>query len=152
MDYRLTRNEIGQLLLECEGATHPVRVKPCFPWTEPVSHFSIRDESDVELALVRTLDDLDPESRRAMEMALAEAGFVLQIDAITSVTEEFEIFNWKARTRQGERTFQTKRDEWPRPVPGGGLLIRDVAGDLYYVASPDALDAQSRKLLWAFRD
>ena len=32
------------------------------------------------------------------------------------------------------------------------VVIRDVAGDLYYVASPDDLDARSRKWLWAFVD
>jgi hypothetical protein len=152
MDYRLTRNDIGQLLFQRDGEAHPVRVKPCFPWSGPAGHFSIRDADDAELALVRTLDDLDEESRHAMESALAEAGFVFELEAITEITEEFEIFNWRARTRQGERTFQTKRDEWPRPVPGGGLLIRDVAGDLYHIGSPDTLDAESGKLLWAFRD
>jgi hypothetical protein len=33
--------------------------------------------------------------------------------------------------------FQTPRDEWPREVPGGGLLIRDVAGELYFIARRD---------------
>jgi hypothetical protein len=37
-------------------------------------------------------------------------------------------------------------------VPGGGLLIRDVAGDLYHVPDPSDLDRKSRELLWAFVD
>ena len=51
-----------------------------------------------------------------------------------------------------ERTFQTKLDDWPRELPGGGLLIGDVAGDLYQIANRDDLDEKSRKLLWAFAD
>jgi hypothetical protein len=31
-------------------------------------------------------------------------------------------------------------------------VIRDVAGDLYHVANPRALDEDSRKWLWAFVD
>ncbi len=37
-------------------------------------------------------------------------------------------------------------------VPGGGIVIRDVAGDLYHVADPEKLDAKSRTWLWAFVD
>ena len=38
------------------------------------------------------------------------------------------------------------------PLPHGGLLIRDVAGDLYHFADPARLDRHSRALLWAFVD
>jgi hypothetical protein len=34
----------------------------------------------------------------------------------------------------------------------GGLLIRDVGGDLYRLPAPETLDARSRELLWAFVD
>jgi hypothetical protein len=37
-------------------------------------------------------------------------------------------------------------------VPGGGIVIRDVAGDLYHVAEPEKLDRRSRTWLWAFVD
>ena len=33
-----------------------------------------------------------------------------------------------------------------------GILIRDVASDLYLVPDPGALDRTSRRLLWAFVD
>jgi hypothetical protein len=37
-------------------------------------------------------------------------------------------------------------------VPGGGIVIRDVAGDLYHVADPKRMDDRSKRLLWAFVD
>jgi hypothetical protein len=37
-------------------------------------------------------------------------------------------------------------------LPDGGLLLRDLAGDLYRLPDKSALDARSRKLLWAFVD
>ena len=37
-------------------------------------------------------------------------------------------------------------------LPGGGLLIRDVGGDLYRLADPKGMDRASRELLWAFVD
>ena len=135
-----------------EGVAKPVIVFRCFPWTEPDRFVSLRDEDGDEVALVRDASDLEPASRKVLEDALVEAGFVLEIDAIISVEEEIEIRCWKVQTRQGERSFQTPRDEWPREVPGGGLLIRDVSGDLFFVSDPAALDDKSRRLLWAFVD
>ncbi len=83
---------------------------------------------------------------------MAEEGFVLEIEGIDDVEDEIEIRMWKVQTKQGVRFFQTMRDEWPREMDDGALLIRDVAGDLYRLADPGALDAASRKRVWAFVD
>jgi hypothetical protein len=77
---------------------------------------------------------------------------VLEVTSIVEVEEEVEIRTWKVETRQGPRTFQTKLDDWPLEVPGGGVVIRDVAGDLYHVSQPAEMDARSRTWLWAFVD
>ena len=75
---------------------------------------------------------------------------MLRVTEITDVDEEVEIRTWKVQTEQGPRSFQTRLDDWPSEVPGGGIVIRDVAGDLYHIANPDALDEKSRRWLWAF--
>ena len=127
-------------------------VRRCFPWSQPTDYVSLRDTDENEFVLIRAASDLDVASRDVLEIALAEAGFVLEITRIESVDEEIEIRNWKVETRQGPRSFQTKLDDWPRRVPSGGTLIRDVAGDLYYVKDAAELDKKSRDLLWAFVD
>ena len=80
------------------------------------------------------------------------AGFLLEITAVREVSEEVEIRCWTVETRQGPRRFQTRLDDWPVTVTGGGLLIRDVAGDLYHVPDPEALDGASREWLWAYAE
>jgi hypothetical protein len=129
-----------------------VSVRRCFPWTEPTRHLSLRDPDEEEFAFVRDPADLDARSRAALEAALAVAGFVFEITRVLEIEEEVEIRRWRVETRQGPRTFQTRLDDWPRTLPHGGLLIRDLAGDLYHLADPAALDRQSRELLWAFVD
>ena len=151
-DLTLERRDDGQLWASVDGDEAAVRVHRCFPWSEPGQFLSLRDTENEEFALVRSIDDLEPASRRVLEGAIAEAGFVLDIRSIDEVEEEIEIRSWKVETRQGPRTFQTRLDDWPMDVPGGGIVIRDVAGDLYHVADPDALDARSRTWLWAFVD
>ncbi len=142
----------GQLWAHRNGSAKPVRVHRCFPWSEPGRYVSLRDDDDEEFALVGGLEELGGESRRALESALAEAGFVLEVTRIADVDEEIEIRTWKVETRQGARSFQTRLDDWPTEVPGGGVVIRDVAGDLYHVADPEAMDEKSRRWLWAFVD
>ena len=95
---------------------------------------------------------LPPESRHALEQALAEAGFVLEVVRVLDIEEEVEIRQWTVETVHGRRSFQTHLDDWPRVLPRGGLLIRDVAGDLYRLAAPQKMDRRSRELLWAFVD
>jgi hypothetical protein len=113
---------------------------------------SLRDDEDREFALVRDPAELDPASRRVLEDAMVAAGFVFAITRVRHIEEEVEIRHWVVETRQGPRSFQTRLDAWPRLLPDGGVLIRDVAGDLYHLADLAALDKQSRALLWAFVD
>ena len=148
---RLERRDDGRLWAHGRGEPRPVVVCRCFPWSEPTRYVSLRDDEE-EVALITDMGELDAESRQALELALAEAGFVLEIEELLSIDEEIEIRNWKVHTFHGPRSFQTPRDEWPREVPGGGLIIRDVAGDLFYIRDPESMDAGSERLLWPFVD
>jgi hypothetical protein len=151
-DLRLERRADGQLWASIGGTHTKVTVLRCFPWSEPTRFVSLRDRDEEEVALIRDASDLDSSSREALELSLVEAGFVFEIEAILDLEEEIEIRSWVVHTQQGSRRFQTPRDEWPRELPDGGLLIRDVAGDLFRIADPEALDDRSQKHLWVFVD
>ena len=142
----------GRLRAIIDGTEIAVRLRQCFPWSDPHRHLSLRDDDDEEIALVEDPATLAPESRLALEGALADAGFVLEIVRVLSIDEEVEIRQWKVETKHGPRSFQTHLDDWPRTLPHGALLIRDVGGDLYLLAAPQKMDRQSRELLWAFVD
>src|SRR5213592_4389312 len=149
---RLERRADGRLWAVRGDAERAVWVRRCFPWSEPARFVSLRDDGDQEFALVRDPAELDPASRRVLEEALVAAGFVFEVTRVVAIEEEIEIRHWQVETRQGPRAFQTRLDDWPRLLPHGGLLVRDVAGDLYHLADPQALDRKSRALLWAFVD
>ncbi len=151
-ELRVEKRPDGQLWVLSADTETPVTVRRCYPWSEPDGFLSLRDSDHDEVALVRSLSDLDAPSRAALEGALAEEGFVMEVTRILEVDEEVEIRRWSVETRQGPRAFQTRLDDWPSEVPGGGIVIKDVAGDLYHVPQPAALDAKSRKWLWAFVD
>ena len=148
----LERRTDGSLWAVRDDSERAVSVRRCFPWTEPARYLSLRDAEEEEFAFVRDPADLDARSRAALEMALAVAGFVFEVTRVLEIEEEVEIRHWRVETRQGPRTFQTRLDDWPRSLPHGGLLIRDLAGDLYHLGRQDALDRHGRDLLWAFVD
>jgi len=144
--------EDGRLIATIDGRAITVRLRECFPWSEPGRHLSLRDEDEKEVALVDDPAVLSAESRHALESALAEAGFVIGVVRVVAIDEEVEIRQWTVETRDGKRCFQTHLDDWPRVLPMWGLLIRDVGGDLYRLPDPARLDKRSRELLWAFVD
>ena len=151
-ELRLERRADGRLWAVRGDVERAVWVRRCFPWSEPARFVSLRDDEEREFALVHDPGELDAASRQVLEEAMAAAGFVFEVTRVTAIEEEVEIRHWRVETRQGARSFQTRLDAWPRLLPQGGLLLRDVAGDLYHVTDPAALDKQSRALLWAFVD
>jgi hypothetical protein len=148
----LTRGTDGRLLAGEGNAARAVVVRRCFPWSEPGRYISLRDEQHHEVALIRDPLDLTVPSRHALLEAMAEAGFLFEVTRVLAVLEEVEIRHWQVETRQGWRSFQIRLDDWPRPLPGSGFLIRDIAGDLYRLPRPETMDEKSRELLWAFVD
>jgi hypothetical protein len=151
-ELRLEQRADGRLWAVKPDGERPVTVRRCYPWSEPVRYISLRDDDDAEFGLVRDPAELDVDSRGALEGALAAAGFVFDVARVLEIDEEVELRTWRVETRQGARAFQTRLDDWPRALPDGGLLIRDVGGDLYRVPSAQGLDRESRELLWAFVD
>jgi hypothetical protein len=147
---RLSIGSDACLWLSHAGKTRLVRPVRCFPWSSVARFISLRDEADAEHYLVEDPAELDATSRQALEAALACVGFVLEIVAVESITEDYEVRVWCARTRNGRRTFQTPLDAWPWPAPDGGYFVQDLAGDLFRLPALEDLDAQSRRCLWAY--
>ena len=133
------------------GKPRRVVLRPCFPWSYPTGFLTVRDMEGNELAQINSLDDLDAPSRKAVREALTEARFSFLITRIEAIEKDFELRLWRVETAQGKRTFQTKLEDWPQTLADGGVVIRDLAGDLYHVPDPDLLDKHSGQLLWAFR-
>ncbi|MGH7574651.1 MAG: DUF1854 domain-containing protein [Longimicrobiales bacterium] len=148
----LERAVDGRLRAHVDDHISIVHVHRCFPWSAPERFISLRNADGEEIALVTDPAELTDHARAVLEVALAEASFVFDVEAVLEIEEEVELRSWRVHTHQGPRRFQTRLDDWPERLPGGGLLIRDVTGDFYRVGDVAALDRRSRSLLWAFVD
>lgn len=150
MDLSLKLSDDGRLFAREGEAWTSVRLRLCFPWSRPGEFVSLRDEENREIALVESLAQLTPESRAALEQALAQTRFVFQITRVIKISRSFELRLWKVETAQGERSFTTKLEDWPEQKPDGQIVFRDLAGDLYVIPRLADLDAASRDKLWAY--
>jgi hypothetical protein len=149
---RLDLDRHGQLLAYNGPQATPVRVQTCFPATQPGRFISLRDADNNEVALIPSPDDLAEASRTVLLQALAEVEFTFHITAVNRLRVEYEIRHWDVACAQGPRTFQTRKDDWPRYEGTHGLLITDVTGDLYRIEDWTALDRHSRKQLAFYID
>lgn len=147
---RLARQADGRYRAHWDGHSVLVQVISCFPWTAPGAYISLRDVHDREVALVPSLADLDPDSAAVLQQALRESAFAFQITGVQQVRKAFEIRHWEVTCAEGPRRFQTKVDDFPEALAPHGLLITDVAGDVYVVPDWTALDKRSRKQLALF--
>jgi hypothetical protein len=149
-DINLSRS--GQLQVISGGKTTAVRVQPCFPLSQPGRVLSIHDCEGKEVDMVENPADLDAPARAALETALADAAFTIKVTAIESIENDIDLRIWKVMTTAGSRTFETRLGSWPRKLEDSGVLIQDVAEDLYHIEDVNDLDDKSRQLLWAFSD
>ena len=77
---RIVRNSAGELVLEREGE-EPQVVKPvrALPITDPDAWIGLIDEKGKPLHMVRSLKELDPDSRALLERELERLYFLPKI-------------------------------------------------------------------------
>jgi hypothetical protein len=145
----LTRNALGQIVAQLDGREPvvDVRVARCFPWTLPDTYISLRDSLGKELALLKTLDELDAASRQLVEQELREKAFSPRIQAVLDYKDEFGVVSISARTDRGDVTFQIRSRDDIRLLSPTRALFRDADGNTYELPDLAALDAASRRYL-----
>ncbi len=151
-DYSFEWHQDQSLLLCQDGKK--VRVKPIsnFPWSHPDSFISICNSEGDELLQIENLDLLDGDSKTAVEEALKNVRFILEIKKIISVSEESDLRVWQVKTQIGPRKIVTKLDAWPTALNDDRVLVTDISGDLYEVRNIESMDKRSQQLLWALVD
>ena len=148
-----SRNDNDDLVF-MSSATETIKVSPslCFPWMKNDEYISIRDEQGNEVYLIKSLSELDDESKKAVAESLVAATFMMKIILIKEIKAEFEIRSWTVVTEQGPYQFQTQIDYWPQMLSKTNILIRDVTGNIFYIDDPHTLDDKSQHLLWPYLD
>ncbi|HOF18938.1 MAG TPA: DUF1854 domain-containing protein [Phycisphaerae bacterium] len=147
---RLERNPAGQLVVHLPDREAPVvdaGAARCFPWSMPDQYISLRDADGKELVLLRSMDELDPASRKVLDEELQGKVFNPVITRVVEFKHEFGVTNVTAETDRGTVTFQIRSRDDVRVLSDRRALLRDADGNSYELSDLDALDPASRKHL-----
>lgn len=152
MNFRLERNQRGQLVLTDEAGEQHVDVEPIrgFPITDPQHHISIVDALGREVLFVESLDDVPEPARTSLLDELAQREFIPVIRRVVNLPEHSEPSTWQVDTDRGITTFELESEDSVHRRDRNRVSIVDSHGIRYEIEDVRKLDAHSRKILERF--
>lgn len=119
-----------------------------FPISGLTKYISLLDEKSNEIAIIRDIDTLMPESKKVIESSLNEYYLIPKIVSVIDRYEKYGILKWTVETDRGVHTFEIKnRGSDIKALFDGRILIRDSDDNRYEIPNLNELDKKSRKLL-----
>jgi hypothetical protein len=138
------------LRLEIEGdcCIPNARVRRAFPQTKPDEYLSLQGADGKEIAMLRNLQGLDADSRRAIDEELDRRYFTPRIERIDALRQEAGMWRFAVHTQRGPTEFFVRnwRDS-AFEVGQGRWQIMSVDGGRFEILNLGALDPNSLRLL-----
>ena len=125
-----------------------VELRRMFPITGLNKYIALMDSHGEEIAIIRNIDDLMPESKTVVENCLLEYYMIPRITRFIKMSEKFKIWMWTAETDKGICTFEIRNHLTAiKPLYDGRVLIKDANDNRYEIPDVNALDARSKKMI-----
>lgn len=143
---KITRDGSYTLNLEFFNGKSYEKLEPrcLFPITGPTRYISLINEKNEEIAVIRNLDNLMEESKRAVSEVLKEYYLIPKITGILDRSEKYGILKWRAVTDRGVRDIEiSNRQSDIKIIYATRVLIRDSNDNRYEIPDTEALDAKS---------
>jgi hypothetical protein len=142
---RVFRTDTYLVRVECFDGKVLEDLEPrrLFPYTFPNRYITLLNTKEREEAIINSLDDLDEDSRKAVELCFADYYMVPEILEILHI-EDKRSFKWLVRTEKGRVEFHIRNRHSDIKEHGGIIVIRD-ANDNRYRADLSRLDEKSLK-------
>ncbi|HVU05790.1 MAG TPA: DUF1854 domain-containing protein [Polyangiaceae bacterium] len=144
----LARDPSGRLVAwdrsDPSGKT-AVRVRRCFPLSDPEHFVSLVEESGAERACIEDPSLLPAPLRALVDEELRRTDFLPSIRRIDGIVREATRATWTVETDRGARTFVVEHEDSVRRLEDGRYLVTDSDGMRYVV--PAGIPPASRKLL-----
>ena len=149
-EIRLTEND--KIFVDAEFYTgekfYELELHRMFPITGLTKYIALMDSEGNEIAVIRDINDLMPESREVVENCLREYYMIPRITKFIKMSEKFKIWMWTAETDKGICTFEIRNHLTAiKPLYDGRVLIKDANDNRYEIPDVNALDKHSKKLI-----
>lgn len=128
-----------------------VEPRRLFPISGLRKYITLLDNDEKEVAIIRNLDSLMDDSKKAVEQCLNEYYLIPKITKVYEVKEVSGNINMHVLTDKGERKFEIwHRYNDIKIIHGTRMLFRDMADNRYEIEDMDKLDKSSRIKLGTF--
>lgn len=121
-----------------------------FPISGPDRYISLLNEKNEEIAVIRNVNNLMPDSKKVIKEVLYNYYLIPKITAVLDRSEKYGILRWKVETDRGVREIEiTHRQSDVKVIYQKRVLIKDSNDNRYEIPDYDALDARSLKKILA---
>lgn len=119
-----------------------------FPVKDPGNYISLIDSEGTEIAFIRFLSELDPESAACIKSSLDDYYLVPRIIRIISAGEKYGTLQWVVETDRGIKGFDIRnRNHDIKVYKDGKIRVRDSDDNRYIIYDYHELDQYSRNQL-----
>ena len=125
-----------------------LEVHRMFPITGLRRYISLLDSEGEEIAVIRNLDDLMPESREVVESCLNEYYSIPRILRFIKMDTSFTIWLWTVETDKGIITFEIRNHITAiKPLYDNRVLIKDGNDNRFEIPDVTKLDKRSQRMI-----
>jgi len=143
-------NNLVTLTLEDGTVFEKLEVRRLFPVNRPDEYITMLDPDGVETAVIRSIKDLNEESRKAVEYSLNDYYLVPHILRIISIVEKYGTLHWVIETDRGIKEFDIRnRNHDIKVFRNGCVRVRDSDDNRYVIDDYRTLDKHSRSQLFS---
>ncbi len=128
-----------------------VEVRRLFPISRRDSYISLIDKDEKEIAMIRSYDDLSPESAGAVKACFNDYYLIPVIKSISECNDKTGMLKITAETDHGSVTFRVRnRHNDMKIYDGERVIIRDSNDNRYEIECLSDLDKKSYLLIASF--
>lgn len=140
-------NNLVALTLDGEEKIDSLEPRRLFPTTRPSEYITLLDKGGAEIAVIRSLFDLDTQSRRVIEESLENYYLVPKITKIYKISIKTGTIRWSVLTERGKVDFYIHNRNDIKSFSDGTVRVRDSDDNRYIIENVAALDFESRAKL-----
>ena len=157
MPYYVEGSEIklttrDRILVDAEffggGKKEGLQPRRLFPISGLTRYIALMDEEGEAVCIISNLDNLMPESRKAIASALEEYYMIPKILKVTKWKEKYGNHVWTAETTHGLVDIEiTDTSNHVKKLFDDRVLVKDASDNRYEIPDLKTLDANSLKLI-----
>lgn len=143
-------NNLVTLTLKSGEIFEDLEPRRLFPVSAASVYITLLDKDGCEVGIIRSIEDLSHDSRRAIEYSLNDYYLVPNIIRIISTSEKYGALHWVVETDRGIKEFDIRnRNHDIKVFSDGKVRIRDSDDNRYLILNYRNLDKHSRAKLIA---